>query len=53
MAIREGNCYNNSEKLAKRVRAVKYYGHYGEKRHNSCTCIVEIKDINNSDTSEE
>jgi len=53
MTVREGSYYNNGEKLIKRVRATKYCGHCGEKGHNSCIYIVEIRDINNSDTSEE
>ena len=53
MAAREGSCRNNGEKPTKRVRAARYYGHYGERGHNSRTCTVEIKDVDNSDTSEE
>ena len=51
MAIREGSCYNNSKKLVKRVRVIKYCGYYGKKGHNSRIYIIEIKDIDNSDTS--
>ena len=53
MAIREGSCYNNGKKLVKRMRAIKYYSHCGEKGHNFYTCIVEIKNINNSNTFKE
>ena len=53
MAVREGSYYNNSKKSIKRVRAARYYGHQGKKGHNSRTCIVEIKDADNSDTFEE
>ena len=53
MAAKESNYCDNGEKLVKRVRVTKYYSYYDEKGHNSCTCIVEIKDINNSDTFEE
>ena len=45
MAVREGSCYNNSEKPTKRVRIVRYYGSYSEKGYNSRTYIVEIKDV--------
>jgi len=50
MAAKEGSYYNDGEKLVKRVRVTKYCGHCGEKEHNSHTYIVEIKDVNNSDT---
>jgi len=53
MAAKEGSYCNNNKKFIKRVRATKYYGRCSEKGHNSCTCTVEIKDIGNSDTSEE
>jgi len=53
MAAREGSYCDNGEKLVKRVRAAKYYGHCGEKGYNSRTCIVKIKDVNNSDIFKE
>ena len=53
MAIREGSCYNDGEKPAKRMRAARYCGRSGEKGYNSHTYIVEIKNIDNSDTSKE
>ena len=53
MAVREGSCRNNNEKPAKRVRVARHCGRYGKKGHNSCTCIAEIKNIDNSDTSKE
>jgi len=53
VAAKEGSYCNNSEKLVKRVRVIKHYSCCGEKRHNSRTYIVEIKDIDNSDTSKE
>ena len=53
IAIREGSCRNNSEKPAKRVRAVRYCDRCGEKGYNSRNYIVEIKDVDNSDTSKE
>jgi len=37
----------------KRVRVIKHYGRCGEKGHNSHIYIVEIKDIDNSNTSKE
>jgi hypothetical protein len=37
----------------KRVRAKRYYSYCGEVRHNSRTCKVEIKDVDNSEESEE
>ena len=53
MAVREGSCRNNGEKPAKRVRVARHCGRCGKKGHNSRTCIVEIKDTDNSDTSKE
>ena len=52
MAAKKGSYYNNGEKSAKRVRVVKHYSYCGEKGHNSRTCIVEIKDVDDSDTFE-
>jgi hypothetical protein len=37
----------------KRVRAKRHYGRYGEVRHNSRTYKVEIKDVDDSEESEE
>ena len=53
MAAREGSCRDDSEKPIKRVRIARHYGRCGEKGYNSCTCIVEIKGVDNSDTSKE
>ena len=53
MAIREGSYYNNSKKPIKRVYVVQHYGRYSKKGYNSRTYIVEIKDIDNSDTFKE
>ncbi|KAF1922493.1 uncharacterized protein M421DRAFT_13118, partial [Didymella exigua CBS 183.55] len=48
---REGGRCEEGEELAKRVRAGRRCSCCSEIRHNSCTCKVEIKDINNSDAS--
>ena len=53
MAAREGSCRDNGEKPVKRACAVRHYGRCSKKGYNSCTCIVEIKDADNSDTSKE
>jgi len=53
MATREGSCRDDGEKPAKRVRAARYCGRCGEKGYNSCTYIIEIRDVDNSDTSKE
>ena len=53
MAIKKGSCYNNSEKLVKRVHVIKYCGYCGKKEYNSRIYIVEVKNINNSDIFEE
>jgi hypothetical protein len=49
---REGSSYKNGETPTKRVRAKRHYGRYGEIRHNSRTCKVEIEDADNSEESE-
>ena len=48
---REGSKRKEGKELAKRVRAVRRYSCYSKIRHNSYTCKVEIKDINNSNAS--
>jgi len=53
MTAKEGSYCNNSEKLVKRVRTIKYYSHCGEKGHNSHIYIIEIKDVDNSDIFKE
>jgi hypothetical protein len=49
---REGSSYKNGETPTKRVRAKRHYGRYGEIRHNSRTCKVEIEDTDDSEESE-
>ena len=53
MAARECSYYNNGEKLVKRVCIIRHYSCCGEKGYNSRTCIVEIMDVDDSDTSKE
>ena len=53
MAVREGSRCDNGEKPVKRVRVARHCGRCGEKGHSSCTYTVEIKDIDNSNTSKE
>ena len=53
MAIKESSYCNNSEKSIKRVCAIRYYSHCGEKGYNSRICIIEIKDVDNSNTFKE
>ena len=53
MAVREGNCYNDGKKPAKRVYAVRHCSYCGEKGRNSRTYTVEIEDVEDSDTSKE
>jgi hypothetical protein len=52
IAKREGSSCNNSKTPAKRVRAKRHCGCCSEVRHNSCTCKVEIEDVDNSEESE-
>jgi hypothetical protein len=48
---KEGSRCKDSETPVKRVRAERHYSRYGETRHNSCTCKVEIEDADSSNTS--
>jgi hypothetical protein len=52
IAEREGSSCKDGETPAKRVRAKRYYSHYGEIRHNSRTYKVEIEDVDDSEESE-
>jgi hypothetical protein len=52
IAIREGGRREEGKEPAKRVRSGRRCSCYSEIRHNSRTCKVEIKDINDSDASE-
>ena len=51
IAAKEGSSRNDSETPAKRVRKERHCGRCRETRHNSCTCKVEIKDVDNSNAS--
>jgi hypothetical protein len=51
IAAKEGSSCEEGETLAKRVRAERRCGCCSEIRHNSCTCKVEIEDVDNSDAS--
>jgi hypothetical protein len=47
----EGSKRKDSKTPSKRVRAERLCGRCSEVRHNSCTCKVEIEDVDNSDAS--
>jgi hypothetical protein len=49
---RENSSCEDSKTPAKKVRAERHCGRYGETGHNSRTCKVEIEDIDNSEESE-
>lgn len=51
IAAKEGSSRKDSKTPAKRVRAERRCGRCGKIRHNSCTCKVEIEDVDNSDAS--
>ncbi|OCK72766.1 hypothetical protein K432DRAFT_315070, partial [Lepidopterella palustris CBS 459.81] len=46
-----GSSCNSSKKAVKRVCIKRRYSRYSKIRHNSCTCKVEIKNIDNSKAS--
>ncbi|KAF1922398.1 uncharacterized protein M421DRAFT_411583, partial [Didymella exigua CBS 183.55] len=48
---KEGSSYKEGKTPAKRVRAERRCGHCSKIRHNSYTCKVEIKDVDNRNTS--
>jgi hypothetical protein len=50
---KEGSSREEGETPIKRVRAKRHYNRCGEVRHNSRTCKVEIKDVDNSEESKE
>jgi hypothetical protein len=50
---KEGSSREESKTPIKRVRAERYCSYCGEVGHNSRTCKVEIKDVDNSEESEE
>ncbi len=51
IAVKEGSSRKEGETPAKRVRVERRCGRCSEIRHNSCTCKVEILDVDNSDAS--
>jgi hypothetical protein len=52
IAKKKSSSCKKSKIAAKRVRAERRCGRCSKIRYNSCTCKVEIKNIDNSDTSE-
>jgi hypothetical protein len=50
---RGGGSHEEGKTPAKRVRAERHCGRCGEVGHNSCTCKVEIEDVDDSEESEE
>jgi hypothetical protein len=51
IAVKEGSSYKDSETLAKKVRAERRCGCCSKIGHNSCTCKVEIEDVDSSTAS--
>ena len=51
ITVREGSSSKEGKTLVKRVRAERHCGRCGETRHNSCTCKVEIEDVEDSEES--
>jgi hypothetical protein len=51
IAEKEGGSCEDGETPAKRVRAERRCGRCNEIRHNSCTCKVEIEEVDDSDAS--
>ncbi|KAF1924414.1 uncharacterized protein M421DRAFT_72398, partial [Didymella exigua CBS 183.55] len=52
VAKKEGGSCKEGKTPAKRVRAERRCGCCSEIGHNSCTCKVEIKDVDDSNASE-
>jgi hypothetical protein len=52
IATKESSSYKDGKTPAKRVRAERRCSYYSEIRHNSCTCKVEIEDVDSSTASE-
>jgi hypothetical protein len=48
---RESSSYKEGKTPTKRVYAKRRCSYYSKVRHNSCTCKVEIEDIDNSKES--
>jgi hypothetical protein len=53
VAATASNSRDNSNRPSKRVRAERHCGRCSETRHNSCTCKVEIEDVEDSNQSKE
>jgi hypothetical protein len=53
VAATASNSRDNSNRPLKRVRAERHCGRCSETRHNSCTCKVEIEDVEDSNKSKE
>jgi hypothetical protein len=51
IAKKEGSRCKDSKIPVKKVRAERHCSCYGETRHNSRTCKVEIEDVDSSNTS--
>jgi hypothetical protein len=51
ISAKEGSSREESKTPTKRVRAERRCGRCSEIGHNSCTCKVEIEDVDNSDAS--
>jgi hypothetical protein len=51
IAVKEGSSCKDSKTPAKRVRAERRCGCCSKIRYNSCTCKVEIEDIDSSTAS--
>lgn len=48
---KEGSSYKEGETPIKKIRVERRYNYYGEVKYNSYIYKVEIKDIEDSDTS--
>jgi hypothetical protein len=51
LTTKKGSSYKDSKTPAKRVRAERRCSCCSKIRHNSCTCKVEIEDVDSSNTS--
>ena len=51
IAKKEGRSYSKGKTPIKRVHVRQHYRRCSKIRHNSCTCKIEVEDVDNSKAS--